>query len=136
VSKNDETRVAIGADWKIKCRPLNRVNMFMFNTQFYWSHIQDYPDNFKLFSEKDDNMMATGMLRTLYMNHKLEVFCAYMRHISLNSNFWRIAFTYKPDDTWGYTLGTILLNGDNYNEGFKVQTNKDHVFFKISYQWG
>ena len=135
IIKTDEIRYALQLDWKVKIPALNRTNYISIEPQFIQRRLRDYPKA-GINTVSENNNMVTFLARTYYFNQKLQPFFLIVRDLTNDANFIKCFLQYSPNNTWSYTIGGNFLNGDRKGAGFDVFNNKDHVFFKINYQWG
>jgi len=137
--QRDEFRMAIGVDWKVKVPLLNPSRYFTVSPQFYDRKVLKYP-HFQLTQGGgakvyDNNYMTSLMVKTQYFHDKIVPMVFWLRDMTQKANMFKIQTTYDRSDEWHYTVGVILLNGEQSNNGFEAFHNKDQVFFTISYKF-
>ena len=135
IIETDEIHWTVGLDWRVKIPLLNPVNTISFSPQFIQRILQDYPDA-GIATVEDRNDAFTFVADTNYFNNKLTPSVAYQHDFTYKANFYRLALTYEPNSSWSYTIGALLLDGDEEGKSFEVFDNKDYIWFKIQYQWG
>jgi len=136
--KFDETRWAIGIDWKIWARWLNPRAAFMISPQFYHRKVLNYPSDGLTQSGvlvRDNNYQASLLISTSYFHNKIAPQCIWARNISERANLFKIQVIYERSDVWNYTLGTLLINGEKTGKGFEPFTNKDQIYFTVGYRF-
>jgi hypothetical protein len=136
LEKSDELRWAIGIDWKVKIPFLNPRTYFTISPQFYQRKILDYPSGYEFSNLEDDNNMTTLMISTSYFHNKLVPSFFWMHDITNEADMYKVQLVYDYSYKWHYTLGALILNGEEPGKGFDVFENKDQIYFKISYKWG
>lgn len=134
----DEMRWAVGIDWRVKIRALNERDAFMISPQFYHRTIRDYPgggiaQNGQLV--RDDNYQASLMINTTYFHNKVIPMFFWLRDLTERANFFKVQVGYERSDVWNYTLGAVLFNGAKTGDSFEVFSNKDQLFFTVSYRF-
>jgi len=134
--KSDEFRWAIGIDWKVKIPWLNPRAYFSISPQFYHRKILDYPSGYEFSNLEDDNYMTTLMINTSYFHNKLVPLFFWMSDLTNDADMYKLQLTYDYSNVWHYTLGALILNGEEPGKSFHVFENKDYLYFKISYKWG
>jgi len=136
--KFDEVRWAIGIDWKVWLRAINKRAAFMISSQFYHRKILNYPSDGLTQSGilvRDNNYQATLLISTSYFHTKIVPSFIWARNISERANLFKIQVAYERSHVWNYTLGALLLNGEKTGKGFEPFTNKDQVYFTVGYRF-
>ena len=134
--KSDELRWALGLDWKVKIPFLNPRAYFSISPQFYHRKLLDYPTGYSFSGVQEDNYMTTLMINTSYFHNKLTPVFFWMHDVDNHADMYKLQLTYDYSNVWRYTLGALILNGQEPGNGFHVFENKDYFYFKISYKWG
>ena len=80
--------------------------------------------------------MTTLMINTSYFHNKLTPSFFWMHDVDNHADMYKLQLTYDYSDVWRYTLGALILNGEEPGNGFHVFEDKDYIYFKISYKWG
>lgn len=137
--EHDEYRYAVNAEWKIKVSSLNPRAYFTILAQFDNRHIMDYPSSGGLNSTtgavEDDNYRGFALLKTTYFHNKLEPQIVWIEDFTNESTTNILQLKYEYNDSWDFTLGTVLINGRKVGAGYQPLENKDHIFFTASYQF-
>ncbi|MBI5420064.1 MAG: hypothetical protein HZA60_08240 [Deltaproteobacteria bacterium] len=137
---HNEIRYAVGVDWKIKVPFLNPRAYFTISPQFFHKKILGYPSDFKLVSTEgpvDENNYATTLLvTTTYFHNKIVPLVFWLRDITNNAHLVKAQVTYVySQSTWQFTVGTLLLSGEEKGKGFQPLENKDQVYATIKYRF-
>lgn len=132
--KHDEIRWALGVDWKIRVDMLNPRAYFMISPQIYHRKILDYP-SYGIKNLEDDNWQSSLMINTTYWHNKIQPSIFWLRDITTNSDMFRMQVIYEHSHKWNYTLGALILTGEDTGLGFEPLENKDQVYFTASYRF-
>lgn len=142
--KFDEVRAAMGIDWKVRIRPLNERAYFFISPQIYYRWInlsgpQDWYDT-AVTKVGKNNWTGSLYLNTLYLNAKLTPSFFWLHDFYFRSDLFRLQMTYDWSSSWRFTLGALLFSAKDLidfktNNSFDLFTNKNQLFFKITYKW-
>lgn len=144
--ESDEVRLMVGADWKVRIRPLNSKTFFFISPQLYWRHIVDYPGSDALGKKQHigdpngdtiyrDTWTTTLMVNTNYFHTKLQPSFFWLRDWSTKSGFYKPQLAYEYSNVWKYSLGAIIVDGEKLGQGMQPMNYKDHVYFTVSYRF-
>ena len=142
--KFDEVRAAMGIDWKVRIRPLNERAYFFISPQIYYRWInlsgpQDWYDT-AVTKVGKNNWTGSLYLNTLYLNAKLTPSFFWLHDFYYRSDMFKLQMTYDWSSSWRFTLGALLFSAKDLidfktNNSFDLFTNKNQLFFKITYKW-
>jgi hypothetical protein len=144
--ESDEFRAMIGADWKVRIRPLNNRSFFFISGQYYWRHINDFPGNdasgaaqfvgtYTTDKVKQDTHTTSLMVKTAYLLNHLQPSFFWLRNWTSESQFFKYELAYEWDSHWKFTVGAFLLDGVNTTWDLEPFENKDHAYLTASYRF-
>jgi hypothetical protein len=144
--KSDEWRAMIGADWKVRIRPLNEKAFFFISAQYYWRHIVDYPGvdaagaqqrlgTYVTDIQYQDTHTTSLMVNTSFLTARLQPSFFWLRNWSTRCEFFRPQISYEWSDHWKYTLGAIFVSGEKTGQDLQPFNYKDHVYATVSYKF-
>ncbi|MCX5831964.1 MAG: hypothetical protein NT140_08775 [Deltaproteobacteria bacterium] len=130
----DETRAAVGLDWKVKIPLLNDKSGFALSGQVYDQRIMDYPTG-GLVGVDENNWKTTLSISTAYFNAKLQPSVFWLRDYTNKSEFFRYQLVWSHSDAWKYTLGVLNVKWNKEGVGFEPLKDKDHIYFNVAYKF-
>ncbi|HSB07421.1 MAG TPA: DUF1302 family protein [Thermodesulfobacteriota bacterium] len=142
--KFDEIRTAVGMDWKVRIRPLNQRAYFFISTQGYLRYVNlDGPEDWydtAITKVGKYNWFSSLYLSTLYLNAKLTPSFFWLHDFYYGSDMYKVQMTYDWSSNWRFTLGALLFSARDLpafkaNNSFDLFTNKNQLFFKLTYKW-
>lgn len=134
--KKDELRLAIGADWKVKCNLLNPSAYINIGPQFYVRKILNYPTDHSLSGLYENNYMTTLGVSTTYFHNKLTPSIFWLSDRTNKADFIRYQAIYDYSNEWRITVGATTFNGKKEGQGFQLFEDKEQFYFKVSYKFG
>jgi len=74
-------------------------------------------------------------VNTNYLHSKLTPMVFWMRDLRAKADMIKLQLSYNYNESWQYSLGSMIFDGSMRNTGFDNFSLKDYVFFKIGYKW-
>ncbi|MBI5445968.1 MAG: hypothetical protein HY900_32735 [Deltaproteobacteria bacterium] len=146
--RNDEFRYLVGLDWKVKVNLLNPKAYFFLSGQFFHRKILDFESEMTpgeraadidlkdfLGNVKENNIATSLLINTSYFHNKLTPMVFWLRDITLSGNMYKMQLTYDYSDKWHYTVGALLLGGNDEQKGFEALKRKDQLYATVKYRF-
>ncbi len=127
----------VGIEWNIDIPYITaRGNGLIFNSSYISSRILDY--DHRLNGPQDDTFLIFG-ISTLYMSARLKPDFTLVRDMEAEEELYTLSAEYLYSDSINISGGVKIYDGPSIVEdsaSLGLFQNKNHVFFKIIYQWG
>ena len=126
-----------GIEWNIDIPYItSQGNGMTFNSSYITSYIQDY--DHRLDSIKDDTFLVF-IVNTLYLSGRLKPEFMLVRDMESHEDLYTLSTEYLYSASINISGGVKIYDGpstveDSASLGFFQ--NKNHAFFKITWQWG
>jgi hypothetical protein len=139
LEKHDDFRAAIGIDWKAIIPFLNPTAAFGISPQFFYRRIMAFPSTHGVLGAsgplEDDNYLISLFVNTSYYRARISPSAFWLHDITNRASFVKLQVAYAHTDNWRFTLGALLLGGEEKGKSFEVFSHKDQVFLTVEYRW-